>query len=156
MAKHFLELKDLPIAPIEKPLRVLVLADDRQQQHAVSDHISAIIDGSQHQMNLVNPIYDSPSDLDQLEQLTTDRRQKILYLSSQSTSMRSPIASWVLYDSTQPHTPQRPSQDPPYTSVLEAVADGWHIVQFPISKLYEYRELENDYIGYEFILEKWI
>ena len=67
MAKHFLELKDLPIAPIEKPLRVLVLADDRQQQHAVSDHISAIIDGSQHQMNLVNPIYDSPSDLDQLE-----------------------------------------------------------------------------------------
>ncbi len=67
MAKHFLELKDLPIAPIEKPLRVLVLADDRQQQHAVSDHISAIIDGSQHQMNLVNPIYQSPSDLDQLE-----------------------------------------------------------------------------------------
>ncbi len=66
MAKHFLELKDLPIAPIEKPLRVLVLADDRQQQHAVSDHISAIIDGSQHQMNLVNPIYESPSDLDQL------------------------------------------------------------------------------------------
>ncbi len=96
------------------------------------------------------------TDLDQLEKLTTDRHQVILYLSSQSTSMRSPIASWVLYDSTQPHTPQLPSQDPPYTSVLEAVADGWHIVQFPISKLYEYRELENDYIGYEFILEKWI
>ena len=57
MAKHFLELKDLPKTPVEKPLRVLLLADDRQEQHAVSDHISAIIDGSQHQMDLVNPIY---------------------------------------------------------------------------------------------------
>ena len=96
------------------------------------------------------------SDLDQLEQLTTDRRQKILYLSSQSTNMRSPIAAWVLYDPTQPHAPQLPSQDPPYNTVLDAVADSWRVVQFPIAKLYEYREVENDYIGYEFILEKWI
>ena len=42
-----------------------------------------------------------------------------------------------------------------FNAVLEAVADGWRIVQFPIAKLYEYREVDNDYIGYEFILERW-
>ena len=92
-------------------------------------------------------------DLDQLEELTSSRRQSVLYLSSQSTNMRSPIAAWVLIDPSQPYAPQVPSQEPPYNSVLEAVADGWRIVQFPIAKLYEYREVDNDYIGYEFILE---
>ena len=94
-------------------------------------------------------------DLDQLEELTSSRRQSVLYLSSQSTNMRSPISAWVLFDPSQPHAPRAPSQDPLYNSVLEAVADGWRIVQFPIAKLYEYREVDNDYIGYEFILERW-
>jgi len=69
--------------------------------------------------------------------------------------MRSSISAWVLYDATQPHEPKLPSQDPPYNTVLEAIADGWRVVQFPISKLYEHR-IENDYVGYEFILEKWV
>ena len=68
MAKRFLELPDLPLTTIEKPLRVLVLADDRQEQHAVIDHISSIVNGSQHQINLINPIHESPPDLDQLQQ----------------------------------------------------------------------------------------
>jgi hypothetical protein len=68
MAKRFLELPDLPLTTIEKPLRVLVLADDRQEQHAVIDHISSIVNGSQHQMNLINPIYEPPPDLDELQQ----------------------------------------------------------------------------------------
>jgi len=28
-------------------------------------------------------------------------------------------------------------------------------VQYPIPKLYEYKDLENDYVGFDFILEKW-
>lgn len=95
------------------------------------------------------------SDLDQLEHLLAQRRQLVLYLSAQSTNMRSPISAWVLYDPTQPHDPQPPSPNSLYNTVLDAIADGWRVVQFPISKLYEYRD-ENDYIGYEFILEKWV
>ena len=94
-------------------------------------------------------------DLDQLESSLAQRRQLVLYLSSQSTNLRSPVSAWVLYDATQPHDPQPPSHKSPYNTVLDAIADGWRVVQFPISKLYDYRD-ENDYIGYEFILEKWV
>ena len=89
------------------------------------------------------------ADLDQLEALLAGPR-------SRSSNMRSGISSWVLYDSTQPHEPTLPAQEPPYGSVLEAVADGWRIVQFPISKLYSYQAMDNDYLGFEFILEKWV
>ena len=94
------------------------------------------------------------ADLDELEKLQGERRQRVLYLSSQSTNMRSPVSAWVMYDATQPTEPQLPSQDPPYKTVSEAIADGWRVVQFPVSKLYEHR-MENDYVGYEFVLEKW-
>ena len=53
------------------------------------------------------------ADLDELEQLQGERRQRVLYLSSQSTNMRSPVSAWVLYDPTGPAEPQLPSQDPP-------------------------------------------
>ena len=96
------------------------------------------------------------ADLDQLEALLAEPRQLVLYLNSRSSNMRSGISSWVLYDSTQPHEPALLTQEPPYGSVLEAVADGWRIVQFPISKLYSYQAMDNDYLGFEFILEKWV
>ena len=61
-----------------------------------------------------------------------------------------------LIDPTQPHRPTLPSQEPPYGSVLEAVADGWRIVQFPIAELRRFSDVDNDYLGYEFILEKMV
>ena len=70
--------------------------------------------------------------------------------------MRSPVASWMLYDATQPQEPTLPSQQPPYESVLAAVADGWRIVQFPDIKRYTYQGVNNDYLGFEFILEKMV
>ena len=94
-------------------------------------------------------------DLLRLETLLTEPRQMVLYLYSKSTNMRSPIASWALYDPTKPEKPALPSQELPYSSVIDAVRDGWRIVQFPISKLYEFSDIDNAYLGYEFILEKW-
>ena len=90
-----------------------------------------------------------------LESLLTERKQMVLYLYSKSTNMRSPIASWALYDPTKPDEPALPSQELPYDSVIDAVRDGWRIVQFPISKLYQFSDIDNAYLGYEFILEKW-
>ena len=94
------------------------------------------------------------ADLQALETLLTEPRQLVLYLYSKSTNMRSAIASWALYDPTVPYEPTLPSQDVPYDSVIEAVNDGWRIVQFPRVELYQFSDVDNTYLGYEFILEK--
>ena len=93
-------------------------------------------------------------DLQRLEVLLTEPRQMVLYLYSKSTSMRSAIAGWTLYDPAVPYGPTLPSQDTPYDSVIEAVNDGWRIVQFPRAELYQFSDVDNAYLGYEFILEK--
>jgi len=72
-----------------------------------------------------------------------------------SSNMRSPIASWTLYDATKPQERTLSSQATPYSSVLEAVAHGYRIVKFPISKLYQFSDLRDDCLGDEFISEKW-
>ena len=94
------------------------------------------------------------ADLQRLEMLLIEPRQMVLYLYSKSTNMRSAIASWALYDPTVPYEPTLPSQDTPYDSVIEAVNDGWRIVQFPRAELYQFSDVDNAYLGYEFILEK--
>ena len=94
-------------------------------------------------------------DLDRLESLLeTEQRRVTMYLTARSTSMRSGIVGWVVFDPFEEHKPRLPGIEPPYSSVLEAVADGWRVVQYPIPKLYEYKDLENDYVGFDFILEK--
>ncbi|MCY3737570.1 MAG: hypothetical protein OXG13_14275 [Gemmatimonadaceae bacterium] len=95
-------------------------------------------------------------DLDRLDVLLAEPRQQILYLYSKSTNMRSQLASWALYDATRPQGPTLPGDEPPYESVLAAVADGWRVVQFPMAKLYAYEGQDNDYLGYEFVLEKLV
>ena len=95
-------------------------------------------------------------DLEHLQELVTSPKQMVLYLYSKSTNMRSGIASWALYDPMEPDEPKLASQDLPYASVIDAVKDGWRIVQFPITKLYHFSDADNDYLGYEFILEKFV
>ena len=94
------------------------------------------------------------ADLRRLEVLLIEPRQMVLYLYSKSTNMRSAIASWALYDPTVSYEPTLPSQETPYDSVIEAVNDGWRIVQFPRAELYQFSDIDNTYLGYEFILEK--
>jgi hypothetical protein len=96
------------------------------------------------------------ADLDRLESLVKEPRQLVLYLYSKSTNMRSSLASWMLYDATKPQEPTLPQDQPSYESVLAALADGWRIVHFPDAKLYAYHGVDNDYLGFEFILEKMI
>lgn len=83
-------------------------------------------------------------------------KQLLLYLYSKSTNLRSPLGGWALYDATAPEEPRLPSQDAPYTSVLDAVRDGWRIVQFPRPELYNFSDVDNAYLGFEFILEKFV
>ena len=93
-------------------------------------------------------------DLEHLQSLVTPPTQMVLYLYSKSTNMRSGISSWALYNPMEPDDPKLASQDLPYASVIDAIKDGWRIVQFPITKLHHFSDADNDYLGYEFILEK--
>ena len=96
------------------------------------------------------------ADLRGITTALTSQKQLLLYLYSKSTNLRSPLGAWALYDATAPDEPVLPSQDAPYTSVLDAVNDGWRIVQFPRPELYNFSDVDNAYLGYEFILEKFV
>lgn len=96
------------------------------------------------------------TDLHSVNAVLNSEKQLILYLYSKSTNLRSPLGGWALYDPTAPEEPVLPSQDAPYTSVLDAVNDGWRIVQFPRPELYNFTDVDNAYLTYEFILEKLV
>lgn len=93
-------------------------------------------------------------DLCGVEDVLNSEKQIIMYLYSKSTNPRSPIGSWSIFDATVADEPVLPSQDAPYDSVLDAVRDGWRIVHFPRPELYNFTDVENAYLSYEFILEK--
>lgn len=93
-------------------------------------------------------------DLYSINTVLNSEKQLILYLYSKSTNLRSPLGAWALYDPTVPDEPALPSQDPPYGSVLDAVRDGWRIVQFPRPELHSFSDVKNAYLSFEFILEK--
>ena len=67
---------------------------------------------------------------------------------------QSPLGAWALYDPAAADEPVLPSQEAPYASVLDAVRDGWRIVQFPRPELHRFSDLDNAYLGFEFILER--
>ena len=96
------------------------------------------------------------ADLRRVTAILNTEKQLILYLYSKSTNLRSPLGGWALYDATVPDEPVLPSQDAPYTSVLDAINDGWRIVQFPRPELYNFTDVDNAYLTYEFILEKLV
>ena len=96
------------------------------------------------------------NDLRSITTALNSQKQLLLYLYSKSTNLRSPLGGWALYDATISDEPILPSQDPPYASVLDAVSDGWRIVQFPRPELYNFTDVDNTYLTYEFILEKFV
>ena len=96
------------------------------------------------------------ADLHGVTTVLDSEKQLLLYLYSKSTNLRSPLGGWALYDATASDEPVLPSQDAPYTSVLDAVNDGWRIVQFPRPELYNFSDVDNAYLTYEFILEKFV
>lgn len=105
-------------------------------------------------INKLNASELTEADLNRVIDVLNTEKQIILYLYSKSTNLRSPLGAWALYDPTAPDDPILPSQDPPYASVIDAVRDGWRIVQFPRPELYSFSDVENAYLNFEFILEK--
>jgi hypothetical protein len=81
-------------------------------------------------------------------------RQDLLYLQTGSSSLGSAVLGMALVqDGTIVDPPDNPS-DWPYKTPLEAVRDGWRVIQFPNLALMV-DETRTYGLGCEFILEKW-
>ena len=83
-------------------------------------------------------------------------RQKLLVLYLQTPDLGSSVTAWAVYDGTgKEHHTTGDSDTPPYKSVLEAMKDGWRVIQFPQQfPAYPGMELTTSYLRFEYILEK--
>ncbi|MCY3709215.1 MAG: hypothetical protein OXG26_09980 [Caldilineaceae bacterium] len=79
--------------------------------------------------------------------------QDILYLQAVSTSLASQVQGMLLIENGEIAEEIPDPEDWPYQTVLEAVRDGWRVVQFPnLALLLD--ETRTYGLGCEFILER--
>ena len=83
-------------------------------------------------------------------------RQKILVLNLGTPDLHSGVGAWALFDGTGKSSPTTgDSEKPPYTSVVDAMKDGWRVIQFPQQfPAYPGMEYTTAYLRFEYILEK--
>jgi hypothetical protein len=83
-------------------------------------------------------------------------RQKLLVLYLHNPDLSSGVGAWTIYDGTgkEQHT-TGDSEKPPYASALDAMRDGWRVIQFPQQlPAYPGMEYHTSYLKFEYILEK--
>lgn len=86
-------------------------------------------------------------------------RQQILILHLKYSDLDSQTVAWALYDGSLPKGEQQMNsgdqQTPPYRSVLEAMQDGWFVLQVPPLPWYiRGEEHEVGHLPYEYVLER--
>ena len=84
---------------------------------------------------------------------TIPQRQDLLYLQTSGTSLSSKVHGILLVENGQVSEISSNPDDWPYQSVLDAIRDGWHVIQFPNMALLM-DESRTYGLGCEFILEK--
>jgi len=86
----------------------------------------------------------------------TNLRQKILILYLANSALDSEVRGWTFYDGTgkEAHT-TGDSDSPPYQTGLDALKDGWRVMQFPqLIPPYPGTEFTTSFQQHEFIFEK--
>ena len=85
-------------------------------------------------------------------------RQKVLVLYVANSALDSGVKGWSIYDGTgQSHPTTGDSDVPPYRTGLEALLDGWRVVQFPqLLPPYPNMEYTTSFQMYEFIFEQLV
>jgi hypothetical protein len=78
----------------------------------------------------------------------------VLYL--KNSALDSEVAAWAFYDGTGKEQHMAgDQQDPPYRTGLDALKDGWRLIQ--ASQLHPHEtgaEFRTDYLKYEFFFEQ--
>jgi hypothetical protein len=83
-------------------------------------------------------------------------RQKVLVLYLDTSALDSAVKGWASYDGTgqKAHT-TGDSFEAPYKTGLDALLDGWRVIQFPqLIPPYPGDEYSTSFMKYEFIFEK--
>ncbi|AKU19292.1 hypothetical protein VV02_24830 [Luteipulveratus mongoliensis] len=85
-------------------------------------------------------------------------RQQLVVLYLASSTLDSSVVGWTRYDGTGRSRPTTgDSDDPPYATGLDALLDGWRLLQMsqllPHAKSDEY---DVAYLPYEFLFERLV
>jgi hypothetical protein len=86
-------------------------------------------------------------------------RQQILILHLANSDLASSTVAWALYDGARPAGERQmqsgDESEPPYASVLDAMRDGWNVLQVPVLPTYlPGHEHETGHLPYEYVLER--
>lgn len=86
-------------------------------------------------------------------------RQQLLILNLENPELDSKTIAWALYDGSLSREELQMgtgSEDqPPYRSVLDAMRDGWKVIQVPpVQSFLRGHEYEAAHLPYEYILER--
>ena len=85
------------------------------------------------------------------------RRQQVLYLWANGSSLDSSTVGWAFHDGTDGAGPGLPDGVMPYASGVQAMRDGWMLLQSaqliaPVPGT----EHQNAYLDFEFVFERRI
>ncbi|UUZ81546.1 hypothetical protein LJK88_44145 [Paenibacillus sp. P26] len=86
-------------------------------------------------------------------------RQQILILHLALPDLESRTVAWALYDGAKPKNELQmqtgDSNEPMYESVLDAMRDGWNVIQVPSMPVFlSGHEFEQGHLPYEYVLER--
>lgn len=84
------------------------------------------------------------------------QRQIVMVLCLSTSALDSQVKAWSIYDGTGEHYPTAGDSDtPPYETGLDALKDGWRVIQFPqLNPLPKGDEYGTSYMRFEFVFEK--
>ena len=83
-------------------------------------------------------------------------RQKLLVLYLSTSALDSEVKAWAIYDGTgeSQHTTGDSDQQP-YATGMDALLDGWRVIQFPyLIPPYPGEEFSTSFMKYQFVFEK--
>ena len=83
-------------------------------------------------------------------------RQKVLTLYLGTSALDSRVMGWTIYDGTGKETfTTGDDNEPPYETGLDALLDGWRLIQHPILiPPYPGEEYATSFMKYGFVFEK--
>ena len=89
----------------------------------------------------------------------SDERQQILILHLSHPDLAASTVAWALYDGAAPRDARQmqsgDEEEPPYNSVLDAMRDGWFVLQIPALPYFPRgAEHETGHLPYEYVLER--
>ena len=86
----------------------------------------------------------------------TRLRQQVLVLYLSNSALDSDVKGWSIYDGTGESRPTTGDSDtPPFKTGLDALLDGWRVIQFPqLQPPYPEMEYTTSFQMFEFVFEK--